>query len=260
MLKLDRRKIIANLGMIGALFAAPSAHALNYYELEVYPYMTPAKGELELEASATSTRRGTKVESDEGGNNQGVMRSTLEVNYGVTDKTEVTAYADFINVPGEGSSFGGQRYHVRTRFFEKGELPVDLGAYIELEMPKHDEDTKELEFRGIIEKDIGNWTLDFNPMLEKVVRGANVSEGWYLKYAAAAIYRMSERIHPRLDFFGDFGRLKDFLPHDQQQHLLSPAVDIKLERGLHLLAGVAFGLTPASEQRLIRLKLEKEFY
>lgn len=259
-MKFNNIGLTAVFGLAGALGIISPAHALNYYELEVYPYMTSAKGELELEASATSTRRGTKVVGDEGGNNQGVMRSTLEVNYGVTDKTEVAAYGDFINIPGDGTSFGGQRYHARTRFFEKGELPVDLGAYIELEMPKHDEDTKELEFRGIIEKDIGKWTLDFNPILEKVVRGANVSEGWYAKYAASAIYRLNERVHPRLDLFGDFGRAKDFLPHDQQQHLLSPAVDIKLERRFHLLAGVAFGLTPASEQRLIRLKLEKEFY
>ena len=246
--------------VMGVLGLATPALALNYYELEVYPYKTPAKGELELEGTTTSTSRGTKVESDEGGNNQSVRRSSLEVSYGVTDKTEVTAYADFINIPGEGSSFGGQRYHVRTRFFEKGELPVDLAAYVELEMPKHDEDTRELEFRGIIEKDIGRWTLNLNPILEKVVRGVNVSEGWTLQYAASAIYRLNERFHPRLDLFGDFGPARDFLPREQQKHLLSPALDIKLERGLHLLAGVAFGLTSATEQRLIRLKLEKEFY
>jgi len=259
-MKLTRIVLITVFGLAGSLGVCSSALALNYYELEVYPYMTPAKGELELEASATSTRRGTKAESDEGGYNHRVLRSSLEVSYGVTEKTELTAYADFINVPGEGSSFGGQRYHARTRFFEKGELPVDLGAYVELEMPKHDEDTKELEFRGIIEKDIGKWTLDFNPILEKVVRGANVSGGWGLQYAASAIYRMNERVHPRLDMFGDFGPAGHFLPRDQQKHLLSPAVDIKLERGFHLLAGVAFGLTTASEQRLIRLKLEREFY
>ena len=174
-MKSIRNILTVALGMVGTLCGAPQALALSYYELEVYPYMTPAKGELELEASATSTRRGTKIEGDEGGNNHGVLRSSLEVSYGVTEKTEVTAYADFINTPGDGSSFGGQRYHARTRFFEKGELPVDLGAYVELEMPKHDEDTKEMEFHGIIEKDIGKWTLDFNPILEKVVRGANVS-------------------------------------------------------------------------------------
>lgn len=259
-MKSIRNILSVALGMVGTILGAPQALALNYYELEVYRYMTPAKGELELEASATSTRRGTKIESDEGGNNHGVLRSSLEVSYGLTEKTEVTAYADFINTPGDGSSFGGQRYHARTRFFEKGELPVDLGAYIELEMPKHDEDAKELEFRGIIEKDIGKWTLDFNPILEKVVRGANVSGGWGVQYAASAIYRLNERFHPRLDLFGDFGPARNFLPRDQQKHLLSPAVDVRLDHGFHLLAGVAFGLTPASEQRLIRLKLEREFY
>lgn len=244
----------------GALLVNGQALALNYYELEVYPYATAAKGELELENATTHTRRGPKGAGDDEATTDGRMRSSFEATYGVTDRLEVSAYADFLRDPGEGWSFGGQRYHVRTRFFEKGELPVDLGAYVELEMPKHDEDTHEVELRGIVEKDVGRFTFDFNPIVEKVVKGQNLSSGWGLQYSAAVVYRLSERYRPRLDFFGDFGPIQDFRPRSEQQHLVSPALEINLGRQFRVQAGAAFGLTDATEQRLVRIRLEKEFY
>lgn len=251
------RKIVLIAG-VSLAFVRP-ALALNYHELEVYPYRTAQKGELELEYGGVYTDRGTR-DADSSDNNENRLRNSLELTYGLTDKTEITAYADYDRLPGGGGEFEGKRFHVRTRFFEKGELPVDLGAYVELELPKHDEDIQELEFRGIVEKDFGKWTFDFNPILEKVVRGESVSEGWEFKYAAAAIYRLNETFHPRLEFFGDLGPIQHRDPTDEQQHLVSPGVDIRLGHGFNLFAGVAFGLTDASEQRLYRLRIEREFY
>jgi len=246
---------------VGLSLVANEALALNYHELEVYPYKTAAKGELELENSSAFTNRGTNVISEDSpGNNQGLFRNSFEVSYGVTDKTEVAVYADVSRAQGANWAYDGQRYRARTRFFEKGELPVDLGAYVELELPKHDVDSREVELRGIVEKDFGKWTIDINPILEKVIKGDNTSSGWGLQYSAAAVYRLNERYHPRLELFGDFGPVQNLLPQSQQIHLLSPAVEMRLGQGFNVLAGIAFGLTEASEQRLIRLKLEKEFY
>ena len=62
-----------------------------------------------------------------------------------------------------------------------------------------------------------------------------------------------------MDFFGDLGKLSHFAPRQEQIHLISPAVDIKLGRGFKAGIGMAFGLTRASEQRLIRTRIEYEF-
>ncbi|MBZ0091814.1 MAG: hypothetical protein K8F27_06285 [Sulfuricellaceae bacterium] len=258
-MKPNRLKPSLLLAVVGLSAAAP-AHALNYYELEVYPYKTAAKGELELENATSQTRSGPKAGGDGDASVSGQVRTSFEATYGVTDKTEISAYGDFFRAPGADWAFGGQRYHVRTRFFEKGELPVDLGAYVEFEMPKHDTDTHEIEVRGIMEKDFGKWTFDFNPIFEKVLKGDAVSDGWSFQYAASAIYRLNERVQPRLDFFGDFGQVRNFLPRAEQIHLISPAIDFHLEHNVKVQAGVAFGLTDATEQRLIRVRLEKEFY
>ncbi len=225
----------------------------------MYPYQTALKGELELENATAYTDRGT----DQAGtayNNDGLLRDSVEATYGITNKLEISAYGDTSHPQGGEWQWDGARFHARMRFFEKDQLPVDLGAYVELELPRHDVDQRELEFRGIAEKDFGRWTYDFNPIFEKVLRGANVNAGWDFQYAAAAIYRMNERYHPRLDFFGDFGPLSHFSPTSSQQHLISPALDIRINPTFHVLTGIAFGMTRASEQTLLRLSIEKEFY
>lgn len=241
-----------------AATAAP-AYAFNYFELEVYPYRTAAHGELEIESSNAYTVRGTDDPAD---GNTDLARSSLEATYGLTDHVEVAAYADAVHNPARGRAltFAGQRYHLRARFFQKGELPVDLGSYIEYELPKIDEDKGEVELRGILEKDLGRWTFDFNPIFEKVVRGENTSAGWTLMYASALVYRLSEALQPRLEWYGDVGPINHPEPWERQVQLLSPAVTYSPTPTFHVLAGWAFGLTPASERHIARLNLEWEFY
>jgi hypothetical protein len=241
------------------LLISQAALALNYFELEVYPYKTAAQGEVELENFTTYTRRGSQDMSVPD-NNKGLTRSSFEASYGVTEKTDVAGYVDYSRARGQGDwDLKGSRAHVRTRFAEKGELPVDLGLYAEVEFPRKDVNDAEFELRGIIEKDLGKWTLDINPIFEKVLKGVEKNQGWELQYAASVIYRLDERWHPRLDFFGDFGLLRDFEGRDEQKHLISPAVDIMFGHGLSASFGIAYGQTKASEQQLVRARVEWEF-
>lgn len=242
-----------------ALFLSHAAQALNYYELEVYPYKTASKGETELEFFSSYTRRGTQ-DLPEPDNNKGLTRNTLEIAHGITDKTEVAGYVDYAHARGANDwDRKANRVRVRTRFAEKGELPVDLGLYAEAEFPRQGDKDIEFELRGIIEKDLGKWTFDVNPIFEKVLKGAAKNQGWELQYAASVIYRLNERWRPRLDFFGDFGLLRDFEGRNQQKHLISPAVDVMLGHGLSASFGVAFGQSQASEQQILRTRVEWEF-
>ena len=242
-----------------ALLLSQVAHALNYFELEVYPYKTATQGEVELENFTTYTRRGSQ-DVPVPDNNKGLTRNSLEASYGVTEKTEVAGYVDYSHTRGKDDwDLKASRLHVRTRFAEKGELPVDLGLYAEVEFPRKDVNDAEFELRGIIEKDVDKWTFDINPILEKTLKGVEKAEGTELHYAAAAIYRLNDHWHPRLDFFGDFGPLRNFEGRDEQTHLISPAVDILFGHGLSASLGVAYGQTQASEQQIVRARVEWEF-
>lgn len=256
----------SNLGPAGPvllgsalLLFGQAAYALNYFELETYGYQTASRGEIELENFTAYTRRGTQ-DAPAPDNNKGLVRNSLEATYGVTDKTEVAGYVDYARTHGAGDwDLKGSRAHVRTRFAEKGEWPVDLGLYAEAEFPRHDVNDLEFELRGIAEKDVNKWTFDVNPIFERTLKGLEKQEGTELHYAASAIYRLNEHWHPHLDLFGDFGPLRNFEGRDQQTHLVSPAVDYFFGHGLSASLGVAFGQTRASEQQIVRARVEWEF-
>ncbi|MHB1529916.1 MAG: hypothetical protein ACYDDA_10150 [Acidiferrobacteraceae bacterium] len=232
------------------------AFALDYFELETYPYYTAARGETEVEGTGLYTLSGAAAP----GSPAGTERSAFEVTRGLTSKTEVAGYLDMYRLPGGGWQQAATAIHVRTRFFQKNELPVDLGLYMELEMPRDQPDHLEGEVRGIVEKDFGRWTVDVNPILHHVLSGPDTAAGWKFQYATSLIYRKSERWQPRLDLFGDLGYLSGPGAWTGQQDLLSPAVDVWLERNVRLTAGVGFGLTHATEHRLLLTRLEWEFY
>jgi hypothetical protein len=246
------------LALTALVCSMPIAHALNYNELEVYPYKTAQPKEVEIENRYTFTQEGTH-DALPPDNHRGMSRNSTEFVYGFTDRTEAALYLDYEKARDGSWTQAAKRVRVRHRFAEKGEYPVDIGIYAELERPYHEDNTLEGELKLTLEKDFGLWTFDFNPAFSKVLKGVETNTGWNFGYAAAAVYRLNETWHPRLDFFGDFGKLSHFAPHQEQKHLISPAVDIKLGHGLKAGFGVAFGLTRASEQRLIRTRIEYEF-
>src|SRR5581483_3788627 len=112
MFRRTTRAIFYLLGA-GVLGASNNAYALNYFELEVYPYRTASKGEFELENFTTHTSRGTKDAPDPD-NNKGLTRSTFEFTYGITDKTEIAYYRDYARARGNNFEYAASRSrHVR---------------------------------------------------------------------------------------------------------------------------------------------------
>ena len=227
-------------------FAMNMARAdINYHELEVYPYQTASPNEMELE-NATSASSGANV----GGEAVAAYRSTFEFTYGVSERWELTAYADFLGQPQQNVNFSRARVHGRTHFFEKGELPVDLGAYVELELPQNDAAKLETEFRGIIERDFDRFTVDLNPILERPVVTTENAQ-FEVKFATAVAYRLSHTVKPHLDTFGSVT--------GDTQFMISPAIDVRVARGFTVAARAGFGLTDATEKTLGGVRMEYEF-
>ncbi|MHB1951659.1 MAG: hypothetical protein ACYCQK_09315 [Acidiferrobacteraceae bacterium] len=237
------------------LLARP-ALALDYFELETYPYNTAAPGETEVEGTGAYVTSGVAG----GGSAAGMSLGSLEVTRGLTSKTEIAGYLDMGRASGGGWHQAATAVHLRTRFFQKNEMPVDLGLYLELEMPRHESTHLEGEVRGIVEKDLGRWTVDLNPILHHVLSGPQTSAGWKFEYAAALIYRQSERWQPRLDVFGDDGYLSGPEAWTSKQALLMPGVGLRVKPNVILTAGIGFGLTPATAHRVALTRLEWEFY
>jgi len=245
------------LGLIaGPLLGAMPAAALNFFELEVYPATTEGKGVHEIESTTSFVADG-RAGPDEPPRHR-LLRTSLEYNYGVTDKMDVAAYLDLQKPNGEDLAYAGARFRARGAFWEKGRVPLDLGWYVEAEVPHDAASDLELEFRPIVSRDLGRFSVDLNPIFEL----PTVSEErrtLEFDYAARVYYRLSRMLVPGVEFFGGVGQIRALAPSREQEHYVFPVLYGRLARGLRFVAGPGFGLTRASDPVLLKLGLEYEF-
>ncbi len=243
-----------NLILILLLFCGINqARAIEYNELGVYPYKTASLHELEIENSTSASS------DDQPGVQSRILRSAFEINYGISDRIELAAYVDYQRLPDERMQYKDFRFHARTYFYEKGELPVDFGAYIEVELPK-DSDNKDMAFelKPILEKDFSKWTLSLNPQIEFEhqldEKDPNATaKTWQIVFglSTSIAYRLNESFKPHLDLFEGF---------TDQDALLMPACQVLLINNLKLDLGLGFGLNDKTEKRIANVRLEYEVY
>lgn len=126
---------------------------------------------------------------------------------------------------------------------------------------KQYKDYEELELRLILEKDMGAFTVDFNPIFEKKTSGKDVDEGVEFNYALGVYFSNNEEgiffrknlmIMPGLEFYGKMGEIADFEAIKDQRHYIFPTVDIVIGKRIHWHTGVGIGLTEASDKVTIK--------
>jgi hypothetical protein len=251
---------------VGANQSIASAQ-VDPWEFEVYPYATEGPGIFEIETDNAVVADGHEhpgagTASGEF-RSQGTWYNQYEFTYGLTDRIEAAAYLQMAQVAGHGYWYAGSKYRLRGRLFDEDVLPVDLGWYFELEWhktPQFDDDSLELEFRPILEKDFGRFTLTVNPKFEKVLLGPDHNHGVEFGYANGIYYRWMRYLSPGVEFFGGSGLLDDSDPLRMQQHYIVPVLWGRLPNGIGYSIGPGFGVTRGSDRVLVKFNLEFERY
>jgi hypothetical protein len=240
-----------------ALLAGP-ARALDFFELEVYPATTEGQGVHEIESMTTFVGNGRAPGDDDEDRRHRLLRTSLEYNYGLTDKIDVAAYVDLQKPNGDELEYAGSRFRARGGLWDKGRFLLDLGWYLEASVPHDSESDLDLELRPIVSRDIGRFSVDLNPIFEL----PTVSEErrtLHFEYAARVYYRLSPYLQPGLEFFGDIGEIRNVEGLRAQEHYVLPVLYTRLGHGFALNVGTAFGLTRASDPVIVKFDVEYEF-
>ena len=253
-----RKALIFALGALAC--RVPAARALDFFELEVYRASTEGQGLHEIENQTTfvaNGRPGARAEENEVPRHR-LLRTTFEYNYGLTDKIDVAAYTLLQKPDGGDFEYAGSRFRIRGALWEQGRFPLDLGWYVEAELPHNTETDLELEFRSIVSRDFGRVSVDVNPIFE-LPAVSEERRTLEFNYAARVYYRLSRSLQPGVEFFGDIGQIRDVDRSREQQHYIVPVLYGRLLKRFRFAVGPGFGLTRASDPVLVKLALEYEF-
>jgi hypothetical protein len=220
---------------------------------------TPAVeyGEREIEAKYGTSR----LAAGEGR----VSAGTIGMGYGVTPTWFTEAYVKYQKPPGERTHYDAFEWENKFQLTETGKYPVDLGLFVELEVPRDRAEGYEFRFGPLLQTEFDRVQLNANLFLKRSVRVGADSEPQIteMHYQAQAKYRLLREFEFGVQAFGELGKWRHWEARDHQTHLVGPAIFGRLPLGAHQalkydLAWLA-GAGKASPDSTLRLQLEYEF-
>ncbi len=228
----------------------------------VYQYDTPLTGWLEFNLWNTYVAKSDLAYDHFGEEHhrEGLLATSLEAEYGLTDHLSLAGYLDFEDAHGGDFEFTRGRVEARYRFAQRYDWPVNLGLYAEYYFPRHDfSDSQELETRIIADKDFNDYRVALNAIFSKDTTGSESSSQVRGSVAAGVYWRRFFNFQPGLEYYADFGELGKIPSLGDQHHTIFATVDWRWSKNWVWHLGVGKGLTDASDDVVVKSMLTYEF-
>ena len=190
---------------------------------------------------------------------------TFGAGYGATPYWFTEAYVKYEKAPNERTRYDAVEWENKFLLTETGKYAVDLGLFVELEVPRDRAEGYEFRFGPLLQTEFGRVQLNSNFFLKRQVRVGADSDPQVTEfhYQLQAKYRLMREFEFGAQAFGELGQWNHWDSHDQQNHRMGPAVFGKLPLGEHQAirydAAWLVGVSKAAPDSTLRLQLEYEF-
>ena len=226
------------------LALAPSAHALDRFEIQVYDGQTNVPGVLSLENHVNLIGQGARTSPGPELPTNHQLHWTFEGALGATGVWEPGIYVQTALLPDGTVAFGGMK--LRSKFTAAPLLGgrLRLAANLELaDVPRRfEQDQWSVEVRPIAALAVGPWRIALNPILGVPLTSGASENGPHFEPAASVKGLLSEHAALGVEYYGDFGPILAPEPAIEQQHYLFAAGDYDLGRGVALNVGIGGGI------------------
>lgn len=210
-------------------------------------------GEREIELVVGAQRGGGEERED---------AARLLLGMGVTQRWFTEVGFEMTRGADSGTKLEAVEWENFFQLTERGEYPVDLGLLFEIERPQDRDEGYELKYGPLMQTDVGRFQLNLNLLFERHV-DAKDNGDTEMGYQWQVKYRWQKSFEFGAQGFGEMGKWNDWAAHDEQKHLLGPAVFGKLPMGDHQAikynAAYLIGVTDGAPDHSIRAQLEYEF-
>jgi hypothetical protein len=242
-------------GVINCLFFLFTGYALaiDQYEIQIYTTETAPLHKLTLELHSNSVLNAVgRLAKDELRPHE--VHETLEATYGLWSNVEIGQYLATAKFIDGGYGYAGSRTKLHFGIGDPETWLLAFGGNIELDyMTRQAEDNPlTLEFRPIISKSFGKWSVVVDFAFEKPLRGPGTHDGVTFSPSGWISYELLPWITPALEYYGDMGPIRHLPATAQQQHFIVPTINLDLLPQLELNFGVGIGTTKASRGTFLK--------
>jgi hypothetical protein len=113
------------------------------------------------------------------------------------------------------------------------------------------------ELRPIIDRSIGPLYLALNPNLDLSFQNTKAVIGVTPQFKL--VYTLKKKYGVGFEYYANVGTTSDIYLFSQQEHLAGPVFDLYTDPDWEVNTGFLFGLTPGSNQAIVKLLLGKRF-
>ena len=178
---------------------------------------------------------------------KGLLGSSLELEYGLFDHVELSAYADFVSGPNQNFMFTKSHYSLMYRIGERFDHFINMAVYAEYYLPRKSyAGSQEAELRLILDKDIEDFRIAANPYLSKYTTGEEDKKPEF-GLSAGIYYRRGNKVQPGLEYYANY---------KENTGVLFPTVVLYFTPRLIWNVGAGFGLTDGSDRFIIKSLLQ----
>jgi hypothetical protein len=175
------------------------------------------------------------------------------------------AYVKYEKSPNERARYDAIEWENKFLLTETGKYPVDLGLFIELEVPRDRTEGFEFRFGPLLQTEFGPIQVNSNLFLKRQVRVGVGSDPQVTEfhYQLQAKYRLMREFEFGVQAFGELGKWNHWDSRDQQNHRIGPAIFGKIPLGdrqaIRYDAAWLVGASKAAPDSTLRVQLEYEF-
>lgn len=187
------RRFLLALMLMAPSLARADRKSFSY----TYEYATLPEGQTEVELWHTQSRDTWNANTAES------FEEKLEIEHGITDHWDASMYTVFAESTDEVLHLDAVRLESRYRFAERGELPVDCVAYLEL-AKDFGTSLYEVEAKGIFARDFDKITIAGN-IIGEVALGNNAEESELeLGWAVGTTYEVHPKVRLGVETWGGY--------------------------------------------------------
>ena len=223
-------------------------------EIQVYASPTIQYKWTIFELHSNYTAKGSKFLADPESANW--TNETLEITHGFGRNFEIGFYTFTAISPDGRFQYLGNQLRPRVTVPQDWKWPFGASLSMEFGFFRPDEKADFIwqgELRPIIDKNFGNLYVAFNPNLDFTVTGPDKQIG--IAPQLKTVYTIRQVFGIGAEYYASLGTFKSILPWNRQEHLLGPMIDLYVHPKWEINAGVLFGLTDPSNQRIFKLLL-----
>jgi hypothetical protein len=182
------------------------------------------------------------------------LHETVEITHGFTENFEIGFYLFTNYTHSYGYKIFGTHIRPRIAVPEKWKWPVGVSLSTEFGYQKkeYSSDTWSIEIRPIIDKQIKNFYIAFNPTFGIGLKGVSNDHTPGFQPNIKTSYTFN-KVALGLEYYGNIGQINNVPPPGQQAHALFFVADLYVHPRWEVNMGPGFGLTKAADGFVFKL-------